>query len=149
MKWNGMRRNYSVMHISLFHCSSTIVKCVLLSVWRFSHNSAWVEQFWHGTYRSLAVMTIHKQPFPVPHYCALTDSQLLPRQPNQTICHKVQLFSTTVPPHMTHIKHNSCCSSFTAHLWMGPSTVFFYVLLTVHLSIILATDQLNAQILVL
>jgi len=29
------------------------------------------------------------------------------------------------------------------------TTLFFYVLLTVHLSIILVTDQLNAQILVL
>jgi len=29
------------------------------------------------------------------------------------------------------------------------SWIFFYVLLTVHLCIILATDQLNAQILVL
>jgi len=145
MKWNEMRRNYSVMHISLFHCSIIIVKSVLLSVWCISRNSAWVEQF---LARHIPVSCSHgHSQTAILHFLIivqLTDSQLLLQQPNQMICRKVWLLSTTVPPHMTHIKHNSCCSSFTGDLWMGPFTVFFIVLLTIHLSIILAINQLNA-----
>jgi hypothetical protein len=97
--WNEMRSSYRVMCISLLHCAIITFNHILLAVWCISHISAWVDKFWNGTNQSLAAATIHKQLFPVPHYCA-TDRLQSVASAAQMICWKVWLLSMTLPPHI-------------------------------------------------
>ena len=69
MKWNEKQlQRHLYLIISMKYL---IFNHILLADWCIAHISAWDEEYWHGTNQSFAATTVHKQPFPVPHYCAI------------------------------------------------------------------------------
>ena len=110
MKWNEKQLQclaYLIIplyyHYFYTHSVSSLMHCISLheikNLDTVQTNLLWPRPFTNSHFQ-----------FPI--IVQLTDSQLLPQQPNQMICCKVWLVSMTVPPLMAHIKNNSCCIFF-------------------------------------